>query len=122
VVVVFSVVVQGSLVPFLAQALRLPMRSSELEPWTLGVRLRHEPEGVHRFTVAPGAAVVGCSAGELPGEVWVSSVVRDGHLVRVHEGTRLREGDQVVVFADPEHSQQLRRDFERAQADGPEIS
>ena len=36
-------------------ALPLPMRSSELEPWTLGVRLRHEPEGVHRFVVAPGA-------------------------------------------------------------------
>lgn len=122
VVVVFSVVVQGSLVPVLAEALRLPMRSSELEPWTLGVRLRHEPEGVHRFVVAPRSAVVGRAVGELPGDVWVSSVVRDGHLVRVHAGTRLREDDEVVVFADPEESERLRRDFEREQAEGPEIS
>ena len=122
VVVVFSVVVQGSLVPFLAGALRLPMRSSELEPWTHGVRLRHEPEGVLRFVVAPGAAVVGLGVADLPGEVWVSSVVRDGHLVRVHEGTHLREGDEVVVFADPDESGRLRREFEHAQAEGPEIS
>ncbi|HEX4018295.1 MAG TPA: cation:proton antiporter [Frankiaceae bacterium] len=122
VVVVFSVVVQGSLVPFLAGAFRLPMRSSELEPWTLGVRLRHEPEGVHRLVVASGSAVIGHLVAELPGEVWVSSVVRDGHLVRVHEGTRLRAGDEVIVFADPEQSEQLRHDFESAQAEGPEIS
>jgi cell volume regulation protein A len=122
VVVVFSVVVQGSLVPVLADVLRLPMRSSELEPWTVGVRLRHEPEGVHRLVVAPGAAVVGCAVQQLPGDVWVSSVVRDGHLVRVHEGVRLRAGDEVVVFADPEQSERLRGDFEREQPEGPEIS
>jgi cell volume regulation protein A len=122
VVVMFSVIVQGSLVPVLADALRLPMRSSQLEPWTLGVRLRHEPEGVHRLHVAPGAAVVGRAVADLPGQVWVSSVVRDGHLVRVHEGTRLRAGDEVVVFADPEQSGWLRRTFEREAAEGPEIS
>jgi Trk K+ transport system NAD-binding subunit len=48
--------------------------------------------------------------------------VRDGHLVRVHEGTRLREGDEVVVFADPEESERLREAFEREAAEGPEIS
>ncbi len=125
VVVIFSVLVQGSLVPVLADALRLPMRSSELEPWTVGVRLQHQPEGVHRLVVAPGAAVVGRAVAKLPDEVWVSSVVRDGHLVQVHEGTQLRTGDEVVVFADPELSEQLRHTFERAasdDADGPEIS
>jgi Trk K+ transport system NAD-binding subunit len=40
----------------------------------------------------------------------------------VHAGTRLREDDEVVVFADPEESERLRRDFEREQAEGPEIS
>ncbi len=122
VVVAFSVIVQGSLVPVLADALRLPMSNSELEPWTLGVRLRHEPEGVHRLVVAPGAAVVGRAVVDLSDEVWVSSVVRDGHLVQVQEGTRLRAGDEVVVFADPEQSEELRRMFEREQPEGPEIS
>jgi potassium/hydrogen antiporter len=122
VVVAFSVIVQGTAVPVLAEVLRLPMRSSELEPWTLGVRLRHEPDGVHRFVVAPGAVVVGRAVQDLPGEVWVSSVVRDGHLVRVHEGTHLRVGDEVVVFADPEQSEQLRDVFERGSAEGPEVS
>ena len=74
VVVAFSVIVQGSLVPVLADALRLPMRSSQLEPWTLGVRLRHEPEGVHRLLVVPGASVVGRPVADLPAQIWVSSV------------------------------------------------
>jgi cell volume regulation protein A len=59
VVVVFSVAVQGSLVPTLARALRLPMRAVEPEPWALGVRLRHEPDGAHRFTIAPGSPADG---------------------------------------------------------------
>jgi cell volume regulation protein A len=122
VVVAFSVIVQGSLVPVLADVLRLPMRGSELEPWTVGVRLRHEPEGVHRLRVVAGAAVVGQAVADLPVEVWVSSVVRVGHLVRVHEGTRLRAGDEVVVFADPEQSERLRQAFEREASEGPEIS
>jgi cell volume regulation protein A len=122
VVVVFSVLVQGSLVPVLADVLRLPMRTSELEPWTVGVRLQHEPEGVHRLVVAAGSEVAGRAVADLPGEVWVSSVVRDGHLVRVHEGTQLRVGDEVLVFADPEQSDQLRHTFERGSAPDPEIS
>ncbi len=98
------------------------MRSSALEPWTVGVRLEHEPEGVHRFVVAAGSEVAGRAVVDVPGEVWVSSVVRDGHLVRVHEGTRLRAGDEVMVFADPEQSERIRHSFERAAASDPEIS
>src|SRR5664279_289425 len=36
VVVVFSVLVQGTLVPTVARALRLPMRTVQPEPWALG--------------------------------------------------------------------------------------
>ena len=46
VVVAFSVLVQGSLVPTVARALHLPMRLVEPQPWSLGVRLAEEPEGV----------------------------------------------------------------------------
>jgi hypothetical protein len=45
VVVVFSVLVQGSLVPTVARALRLPMRTVQPDPWALGIRLGTEPEG-----------------------------------------------------------------------------
>lgn len=31
------------------------------EPWSIGVRLRNEPEGVHRLWVQPGSAADGCT-------------------------------------------------------------
>ncbi len=81
VVVVLSVVVQGGLVPTAARILRVPMRLVEQEPWTLGVRLRDEPRGVHRVTVARGAPADGSRIRELsrlPESAWVSLLVRDG--------------------------------------------
>lgn len=116
VVVVFSVVVQGSLVPTLAHLLRLPMRTVEPEPWAFGVRLRDEPDGVHRFVVRAGAPADGRTIEdltELPDDVWVSLVVRDSQLVPVRGETALRAGDQVLVLADPDLHEQLRRAFER---------
>jgi cell volume regulation protein A len=104
VAVVFSVVVQGSLVPTAARLLRVPMRAIEPEPWALGVRLRDEPTGVHRLTVTAGSPADGRTIDELaglPGEAWVSFIVRDGQLVPVKGGTRLRPGDDVLVLADP---------------------
>jgi potassium/hydrogen antiporter len=54
VVVVFSVVVQGNLMPAAARLLHVPMRAVAPEPWALRVRLRDEPSGVHRLTIKPG--------------------------------------------------------------------
>ena len=45
VVVVFSVLVQGSLVPTVAGLLHLPMRTATTEPWALGVRLGRRTRG-----------------------------------------------------------------------------
>jgi cell volume regulation protein A len=104
VAVVFSVVVQGGLVPFAARLLRVPMRPVEPEPWALGVRLRDEPSGVHQLTVTAGSPADGRTVDELaglPGGAWVSFIVRDGQLVPVKAGTRLRPGDNVLVQADP---------------------
>jgi cell volume regulation protein A len=61
VVVMFSVVVQGSLVGQAARLAGVPMTQSDQEPWHVSVRLRDEPHGVRRFIVAPGA-----QATELP--------------------------------------------------------
>jgi potassium/hydrogen antiporter len=104
VVVVFSVVVQGSLVPAAARLFRVQMRSVEPQPFALGVRLRDEPSGVHRLTIRAGSAADGRTAGEiadLPVDAWVSFAVRDGQLVPIGEDTRLRPGDDVLVLADP---------------------
>jgi cell volume regulation protein A len=103
VAVVFSVVVQGSLVPAVARLLRVPMRPVEPEPWALGVRLRDEPSGVHQLTVTAGSPADGRTVdglAGLPGGAWVSLVVRDGQLVTIKGGTRLQPGDDVLVLAD----------------------
>jgi cell volume regulation protein A len=105
VVVVFSVLVQGSSVPGVARLLRLPMRTVETQPWEIGVRLADEPQGVHRFSVASGSAAEGCTVeglGDRVGDIWVSIVVRTTGLVPVRGNTELRAGDEVVVLADPE--------------------
>jgi cell volume regulation protein A len=115
VVVVFSVVVQGSLVPAAARLLRVPMRSVEPEPWALGVRLRDEPSGVHRLTISAGSPADGRTVGDLaglPGDAWVSFVVRDGQLVAIQPETRLRAGDDILVLAEPGLHELLVRAFE----------
>jgi cell volume regulation protein A len=116
-VVAFSVIVQGSLIPALANALHIPMRIVEPEPWAVGIRLRERPEGVHRLTVAPGSAVDGRridDLDELPESAWISVVVRHGRLVPVNRSTRLHAGDETVVLAEPDLSDSLHALFEQA--------
>jgi potassium/hydrogen antiporter len=104
IVVAFSVLIQGSLVPTVAHLLRLPMRTVTPEPWSFGVRLADEPEGVHRLTIASGATADGQRIDELeamPQDAWISAVVRDRQLLRVRADTQLRAGDQLLIIADP---------------------
>jgi cell volume regulation protein A len=115
VVVVFSVVVQGSLIPAAARLLRVEMRAVEPEPWALGVRLRDEPGGVHHLTIQPGSAADGATAGDLaglPGGAWVSLVVRGGQLVPIKQDTRLQPGDEVLALAEPGLHEKLITAFE----------
>jgi potassium/hydrogen antiporter len=113
VIVGFSVTVQGGLVPTLAHRLRIPLRTVDPEPWSLGVRFSQEPEGMHRYQVAAGSPADGSTIAELPcGEdVWVSLIIRDGSLVTVGGDTTLRAGDEVLVLADPGNAQALDRLF-----------
>jgi potassium/hydrogen antiporter len=115
VVVVFSVVVQGSLTPAAAKLLHIQMRMVEPEPWALGVRLRDEPSGVHRLTIKSGSPADGRTIDDLaglPGDAWVSFVVRDGQLVPIKGDTRLRAGDDALVLAPPELGEKLITAFE----------
>ncbi len=114
VVVAFSVLVQGSTVPTVARLLRVPMRTVEPEPWALGVRLRDEPQGVHRFTIAAGAPADGSSIEDLlglPEDVWVSFVIRDGELLPVNGQTALRAGDEVLALAPADQHSKLAAAF-----------
>jgi cell volume regulation protein A len=113
VIVGFSVTVQGGFVPTLARRLRIPLRSIEPEPWSLGVRFSEEPEGLHRYHVAPGTAADGSRVSDLPcGEdAWLSLVVRDGTLVTVTDDTVLQAGDDVLILADPDETPALERCF-----------
>jgi cell volume regulation protein A len=115
IVVILSVVVQGSLVPSVAGWLRVPMRVVEPEPWTLGVRLRDEPDGVQRLTVGSGSPADGRRIDELdamPENTWVSFVVRRGQLVRVSRDTVLEEGDEALVLGEQRDAERLRAVFE----------
>jgi cell volume regulation protein A len=117
VVVVFSVLVQGSLVPTVARLLRLPMRTVSQEPWAVGVRLADEPERVHLLTVEAGAPADGSRVDELhalPDDAWISLVVRDNRLLPVNGDRELRAGDDVLVLADADSREHLAATFRAA--------
>jgi cell volume regulation protein A len=114
VVVVFSVLVQGSLVPTVASLLRVPMREVDQEPFAVGVRLADEPERVHMLTVEAGAPADGSRVDELhtlPADAWISLVVRDKRLLSVSGERELKAGDDVLVLADPDSREGLLATF-----------
>ncbi|MGH3497011.1 MAG: cation:proton antiporter [Nocardioidaceae bacterium] len=102
VVVAFSVVVQGGLVPTVARRLGVPMRVVEPEPWSLGLRFRDEPSGQRSYQVAAGSAADGSRIEDLPfgDDAWISFVSRNGALVQVRGETTLQSGDVVLVLVD----------------------
>jgi cell volume regulation protein A len=107
VVVLVSVLLQGTLVPLAAKVLKVRMHIVEPEPYGHGVRLREQPEGAHHVSVASGAVADGSTIADLPGlaeGTWISTIVRDGQLVPVRSRTVLRSGDQILVLIDPEQS------------------
>ena len=83
------------------------MHTVQPEPYALGVRLRKQPEGAHRLTIAAGAVADGSTLADLPDlaeGTWVSAMVRDGQLVPVRSRTELWSGDEILVLIDPEQS------------------
>jgi potassium/hydrogen antiporter len=121
VVVAFSVIVQGGTVPAAARQLKIPLRTVETEPWSLGIRFQEEPEGLHRCTVTPGSAADGTLIGDLPmpDDAWISLVIRAGRLVPAHAGTVLQPGDEIVVLAPAEQAAGLSRLFTMPRSDSP---
>jgi potassium/hydrogen antiporter len=110
IVVIFSVAVQGSLVPTVARRLGVPMQPVRPEPWAVGVQLQTEPDSAYQVAIAPGSVVDGrtvADIAELAGNVWISMVVRDGVLLPVREATRLKAGDLVTLLIDEDSSHEV---------------
>jgi potassium/hydrogen antiporter len=107
VVVMFSVVVQGSLVSTVAGRVGLEMRRIHQEPWDLSVRLRDEPQEVGRYVVAAGSPADGVSLRDLVlGErAWISLIMRDGAARQARGDSVLRAGDEVLVLGTSAHAQ-----------------
>ena len=105
VVVLFSVVVQGTFVPTVARRLRVPMR-----------RVEHDSTRLRPFRVGAGAFAAGKAIRELPlaERAWVSAIVRDGKPRRVDGGTVLAEDDEVHVFCREADTPTLQRIFSGA--------
>ena len=107
VVVMFSVVVQGSLVPTVAGRVGLQMRQIHQEPWDLSVRLRDEPQEVGRYVIATGSPADGVALRDLDlGErAWISLIMRDGAARLARGDSVLRAGDEVLVLGTSAHAQ-----------------
>jgi cell volume regulation protein A len=114
VVVAFSVLVQGSTVPWAARRLGVRMRLRQPEPWRLTIDLPKEPGDLHRMRVRGGSYADGRQIKELPiGEYgWIVTIVRDGEVVRPGGSTVLQPRDEVVVSTQLDDVRGVRRLFE----------
>jgi potassium/hydrogen antiporter len=116
VVVIFSVVVQGSLAPVVARRLGVPMQRVTPEPWAVGVRLQAEPDSAHQVNVAAGSTADGLTVeeiAELASDIWISIIVRDGQLLPVHGDTRLQAGDMLTLLIDGDSREDVSKIFTR---------
>jgi potassium/hydrogen antiporter len=102
VVVLFSVVVQGSTIPLAAQRLRVPFR-----------RLDYDLAEVVEFVVRDDAFANGRRLDELPlGErAWVGVLIREGRPKAFGPQTVLEPGDRVHVYCHPQTAAALERIF-----------
>jgi cell volume regulation protein A len=102
IVVVFSVVVQGVSLTFVADRLRIPFR-----------RVDHDLAEVLEYVIGETAFASGRRIRDLPlGErAWVGVLIRDGRPQRVEGSIVLVPGDRVHVYAQPEDAAALQRIF-----------
>jgi len=101
VVVAFSVLVQGTSIPFVAPRLGIPMRLAE-------------PRGVQRYVVRAGSHAAERRLGDLPlgTGTWIQEVIRDGEAVPLDGALSLLPGDEVVaVVSDVGDARGLARVF-----------
>jgi cell volume regulation protein A len=113
VAVLVSVVAQGTLVPFVAARLGIPMRLRERLPWELSVRVGEEPTGAREYVVAAGCEAEETAIADLPltDYGWVTLVVRDGVAIQPAADLRLRANDRVLILSELEREPDLTETF-----------
>lgn len=115
VVVLISVIGQGTPLPLVARLLRIPMHDRPALPWQLAVGLTEEPRGAQEFHLAEGARAAGRQIRHLPlGEhAWITVVVRNGAAIQPNGSLELRPGDRIIILTDAaEDPSPLRNLFE----------
>jgi cell volume regulation protein A len=102
VVVLFSVIVQGASVPYVARRLGIPFR-----------RVDYDLAEILEFVVGEDALASGTRLGELPlGErAWVGVLIRGGRPTTIDDDVVLEPGDRVHVYCQPEDAPALARIF-----------
>ena len=115
VVVAFSVIFQGSTVPYAAKRLGLSMEEVEPEPWDLSIRLQREPRDVERFFVANESAAVGVPLRDLPlaKDVWVTMLLRDGSPIPTRGSQVIQADDEILLLTEAEDVTSTRMLFTR---------
>jgi len=103
VVVLLSVIVQGTSLPVLAGRLGIPFRT-----------VAHDLSEVRPFVVRSGSFASGRRLDSLPlaDRAWVGGVLRDGSRLQVGGNVTLVAGDRVDVYCEPADEAALRRIFE----------
>lgn len=103
IVVLLSVVLQGSLMPTMATRLGIPFRT-----------VSYESAEVREFTVAAESFAVGRRVDGLPlsERAWIGGILRNGGRIQVADDVVIAAGDRVDVYCEPEHEPALRRVFE----------
>jgi len=102
VVVLCSVLVQGTSVPFAARVLGISFR-----------RIDHDLDEARELVVHGEATARGLAIGSLPlGErAWVGGLVRNGAAHRIADDVVLEPGDRVLVYGSPADAAALERIF-----------
>ncbi len=100
VVVLASVLVQGSLLSTVAARLRIPMQLQPDLPWELSVKLAEPPRDRVEVAVESGSAANGARIDDLPlgDRAWVTLVVRDAHAIAPRPDLTLHGGDIVFLL------------------------
>ena len=114
VVVAFSVLAQGGLLPYVARACGVRLTTPRLAPYEFSVRVEHEPRGLQHYVVAERSRAEGTAVRDLPiGEnTWLTLVVHGGAAVQPRGSYVLRQDDEVLLLGDPGDEDELRRLFE----------
>lgn len=111
--VLASVFAQGTLVPFVARKLGIPMHLQDRLPWELSVRIGSEPTGAREHRIEAGSRADGMALGDLPigDDAWITLLVRDGEALQPDSDLQLRPDDRLLILADPERSHDLKATF-----------